>query len=404
MAQKYRRTKIKRSKGRLYKKKKSTARKVGETILLIVIIAALGFLGYCIAGPVIGYFQNSGGQSEVTSWEPEPMDITTDSTDTSTEGPTTDETTTAPPDEPASGVAVTLTEADLGSVADYKAALKTAADSGASKVYIPLKDASGVLLYKTEIDLLEDSDADGGTIPAAQLVSLAKSQGLEAAAIFPTLKDCTTPGVWDDSAYRFADDSYTWLDGRAEEGGKRWLDPFRTGTQEYFAAVAQELVRAGFNEILLTDTVYPAFLPYDKEILASHFFADDRYTALSDVVKIFDDVISSVAVDVDLADLLGGFTDSAEVLKDKSVLGDITVNITFTNSDFKNKITLSDEQEVEIGTDITKRIKTLFTEAQKLLPDSTIVPVINTNGLSASDIEKAQTALADMGYTQVVLK
>lgn len=404
MAQKYKRTKIKRSKGRLYKKKKSTARKVGETILLIVIIAALGFLGYCIADPVISYFQNNGGQSEVTSWEPEPTDVATESTDVSTDETTTEEPTTAVPDESASGVAVMLDEADLASVEKYTAALENAAAKGASTVYIPLKNADGVLLYKTDVDELEGSDVDGGTITAAQLVSLAKSAGLEAAAIFPTLKDCTTPGVWDDCAYRFADDSYTWLDGRPEEGGKRWLDPFRTGTQDYFAAIARELNRAGFDAVLLTDTVYPDFLPYDMEILASHFFADDRYTALSDVVKIFDQNITSAAVSVELSDLLNDFAASAEVLKDKDNLQNITVSLTFTNSDFKNKITLSNQQEVEIVKDITVRIKTLFTEAKELLPDNNIVPVINTDGLSASDIEKAQAALADLGYTQVVLK
>ena len=135
MAQKYKRSKIKRNKGRLYKKRKSTARKVGEAILLIVIIAALGFLGFCIAGPVISYFQNNSGQSEITSWEPEPTDITTDNTDTSSDGTTSaEEETTIPPDEPASGVAVTLDEADLASVEKYTAALESAAAKGASMV------------------------------------------------------------------------------------------------------------------------------------------------------------------------------------------------------------------------------------------------------------------------------
>ena len=405
MAQKYKRSKIKRNKGRLYKKRKSTARKVGEAILLIVIIAALGFLGFCIAGPVISYFQNNSGQSEITSWEPEPTDITTDNTDTSSDGTTSaEEETTIPPDEPASGVAVTLDEADLASVEKYTAALENAAAKGASMVYIPLKNADGVLLYKTEIEKLEGSDADGGTIPAAQLVSLASSKNLTAAAIFPTLKDRTTPGVWDDCAYRFADDSYTWLDGRAEEGGKRWLDPFRTGTLEYFAAIAQELTRAGFDTVLLTDTVFPDFLPYDRQVLASHFFTDDRYTALSDVVIAFDENVASAAINAELSDLLNDFDASAEVLKDKDNLQGVTVNLVFTNSDFKNKITLSNQQEVEMGADITVRIKTLFTEAQELLPDNTIIPVIDTDGLSEDDIEKAQTALADMGFTQVVLK
>ena len=407
MAQKYKRTKIKRSKGRLYKKRKSTARKVGEGVLLFVIVAALGFLGYCVAGPVINYFRNNSGSPEVTEWTPEPTDVTTDSTDAVTETTTT-EATTAPPEEPENTAAAVLAQSDLADIESYKAALKEAADSGADKVYIPIKDENGVLLYKTSVDGLAGSDVDGGTIPCAQLTVLAKSEGLEPAAVMPTLRDNQTPGVWNDTSYRFADGSYAWLDGRVEEGGKRWLDPFRSGTLDYFTALSTELCRAGFVEILLTDTIFPHFMPYDEQILASHFFTSDRYSVLGDVVEAVSSSGATVRIQADLSDIVASFgsdfTGTAEVLKNTNLHSEAVLNVVFTNSDFKNKLPISDTQSVELSADITKRIKTLYETAQKYLPEYTIVPVINSDGLSAEDIEKAKTALTDMGYTEIIVK
>ena len=50
--------KIKRSHRNLYKRRKSTGRKVFETILLLVIVAALVFVGYSVAPPLIKFFSD----------------------------------------------------------------------------------------------------------------------------------------------------------------------------------------------------------------------------------------------------------------------------------------------------------------------------------------------------------
>ena len=45
--------KIKRSKNRLYKKKKSGAKIAAETVIFVLIAGALVFVGYSAAGPLI---------------------------------------------------------------------------------------------------------------------------------------------------------------------------------------------------------------------------------------------------------------------------------------------------------------------------------------------------------------
>lgn len=61
--------KIKRSKSRLYKKKKSGAKVAAETIVFVLIAGALVFVGYSAAGPLIELW-SGGTETEIEGWTP----------------------------------------------------------------------------------------------------------------------------------------------------------------------------------------------------------------------------------------------------------------------------------------------------------------------------------------------
>ena len=48
--------KVKRSRRNLYKKRKSTGRKIFDGILFVVILGAFVFVGYSVASPLIKFF------------------------------------------------------------------------------------------------------------------------------------------------------------------------------------------------------------------------------------------------------------------------------------------------------------------------------------------------------------
>ena len=74
--------KVKRSRRNLYKKRKSTGRKIFDGILFVVILGAFVFVGYSVASPLIKFFGGNGDNSSVSepAWTPpESLPETSDS-------------------------------------------------------------------------------------------------------------------------------------------------------------------------------------------------------------------------------------------------------------------------------------------------------------------------------------
>ena len=95
--------KVKRTRKNLYKRRKSTGRKIFEGVLFVIILGGLVFIGYSVASPLLKFFggdnQNSSAVSEPVWVPPESSDDDTSSDGTSTESsPQT--TTEKPQDDP----------------------------------------------------------------------------------------------------------------------------------------------------------------------------------------------------------------------------------------------------------------------------------------------------------------
>lgn len=389
--------KIKRSKGRLYKKRKSTGRKVFEVILMVLVVGVLGVVGYSAAGPLISYLQGEGSESVTTPWEP-PESSTPEESDTSDTSDSESADTTTTQSVPDGSGAYMLPLTALADQKSLNSALEQAGKAGCSVIIVPVKDMEGHLLYKTQLSSVKDTDLVTGTMPAGQITSVIKGKGFTSVkALVPTLFDRTTSVYVEDMCYRFADGTYIWLDAAADRGGKQWNDPFRDGTKNYYNQLVRELTGGGFDEVLLSELRFPAFNTYDQTILDQRNFTDTRYTALTKLYTAANSASSNkTAVAVDIADVLAGygksFTATAEILSDKTFTG--TIYLTVDLSDFGTSLATSETGKINLPTDPAQKAKTLVSRAVGYIGTNvTIVPVIEPNGLSAEALAKCYEAI-----------
>lgn len=389
--------KIKRSKGRLYKKRKSAGRKVLEVVLMVLVVGVLGVVGYSAAGPLISYLQSEGGESVTTPWEP-PESTPEESESSETTSESESPTQTTPPVPDGSG-AYLLPESALADQGALNRALDTAKSAGCSVVIVPMKNEEGYLLYRTQVSSVKDTELVAGSMPAAQIISAIKGKGFASArALLPTLYDRTTPQYVSDTGYRFADDSYAWLDAAPSNGGKQWVDPFRNGTRGYYTQLVRELMNAGFDEVLLSEFRFPEFTTYDETILDPHFFSSTRYTSLTTLYTSLNAASSSrAAAVVDIADVLAGYGKSygasAELLSDKSFTGTLYLMIDVTA--FGNTLATGEKTKINLPADPAQKVQTLVSKAVSYIGTNvTVIPVIKPDGLSAEALGRCYAALS----------
>lgn len=390
--------KIKHSKNRLYKKRKSTGRKIFEGLLLVALVGGLGFLGYSAAGPIISFLGGGTDTGPVTAWTPDESLISEINSSLGTDDVTQSEKPTASEAPVNSGIGnYLLPESALADYTVLSNALNTVKNAGYEQVLIPMKNLRGNLLYKSNIEAVKDTDLITGTMAAGQIVSAAKSAGLVPKAVIPVIYDAETPAYVEDTGYRWADDSYGWLDDYEENGGKRWVDPYLEGTKKYFSDIAKELTASGFEQVVLSQIRFPTFYPYDESILAARNFTGDRYKLLSSLYNTLNTAADKkTAVEIDIKDVLEmygtDFVRTAEILKDKSFSG--TVYLKVTLSDFTDNLQISENSSISLPADQVKKCTLLIERAAQYMGTNvTVIPVINPEGISEETVKACYEAL-----------
>lgn len=391
--------KIKRSKGRLYKKKRSAAKTVIETVVLILLAGGLIYVGYTAAGPLINYIQNGGGSGTVTGWTPAESDLN-GSQGNSGENPSSDQNTeiTTVPQEASSNGTYLLSQNALKSREALDGALENAKKSGFGIVIIPLKDTSGKLLYKTQIDYIKDiKELAAGTLSAKDIADAVKSKGLVPKAVIPALLDKTSPDFVNDTGYYFVDEPISWYDNDPAKGGKPWIDPYRAGAKKYYSDILKELRTAGFEEIALSEIRYPDFHDSDRPRVGEKYFSADRYRGLSEFYQsCYTAADKKAAVSVNIKDVLDGkgqsFLKTAEILADRSFSG--KVFLTLKLSDFGETLELAQGEPLTLPTDAAKKAEALIGKASEYIGTNvTVVPVIDGEGMTMETLVKCYKAI-----------
>ena len=386
--------KIKRSKGRLYKKKRSPVRTAIETIVLVTLAGGLIYVGYTAAGPLINYIQSGGSSGTVTSWTPDESGTGGNNSDPENPAVDTSLEITTQPQEASSLGTYLISQSALKSKEALNSALDSAKNSGFGIVLIPLKDDSGAILYKSQIDYITNvKELVTGTLSAKDIADAVKAKGLVPKAVIPTLLDKTSPDYVNDTGYYFADSpEISWYDASPDNGGKRWIDPFRAGSKKYYSDMVKELKNAGFEEIALSELRYPDLHDSDEPRLGSKFFAADRYKGLSELYQsCYNATDKKAAVSVNIKDVLDGkgqsFPKTAEILTDKSFSGKVflTVNL----ADFGDSLELAQGDPLTLPKDAAKKAEALIGKASEYMGTNvTVVPVINGAGMSMEDLVK----------------
>lgn len=268
MAPKKTNIKIKRSKFNLYNKKKSKARRALRIVLTIVVVCGLGVLGYGLGKPLLNYIQERGNnRSQVESNTSALLSsiMNSGSAGGSVMEVVSSVETSEPEPIPLSSEKIWyLDESAALSEANLSAALTAAKSSGCSIVAVTVKDTTGYMLYKTNIEGIKDTEVVTGTLTAQQIAARISQDGFTPAARINTLMD-RLAHPYNNGGYRIAEaqGGGSWHDNRPENGGKYWLSPFNSNAIKYIGDITDELAKAGFKHVICANTRFPAFHTVD---------------------------------------------------------------------------------------------------------------------------------------------
>lgn len=361
-------------------------------------VAGLVGLGYAVGGPVMEYLQGerSGDPDDTLEWKPPVTSPPAESAETEEiSAPLSEEE--PEPDEPAplDGKSVYASGAVLTNTATVAAFVSQAKADGYSSVIFDLKDSSGYVWYSTMIEGITGSDVVKSTVSAAQIVQITKGAGLTPIARINTLKDHQAPSKLEAVSYRFADDSYGWMDARPENGGRQWANPYLTGTQEYIAEIVAEATGAGFAQVMLANTIFPDFTDYDKTILSATVTGGSRYNSLVSLVNKAGD---GIYLELQLKDALenwGGYSGTAEILRGaKNLTGTTGLVLVFNKSEIGTELKTGETTSTALPTDMGSLVSLLYKQAERALGGSfTIIPCIDKTGMSDTELAQAVAAL-----------
>ena len=140
-------------------------------------------------------------------------------------------------------------------------------------VILQLKKPDGSLCYLSGVSNVSSYGVNGIQM-IDEAVAAAKESGVYMAAEISTLLDTM---MAERNAPISLKDSATGFPAKNEQGA--WLDPYNDGTREYIAGIIRELATLGFDEVILSNLVFPQIdgISYSQAMSG----APDRVSAIS---------------------------------------------------------------------------------------------------------------------------
>ncbi len=254
----------------------------GSAVVTLLIAGVLVFVGYSAGKPVMDFLQERDFLSppqhpadtvsaEEALSESEPVLSETGEPE---EPDTVPETETEPETEEIgflqkapSMQGYVLEETALLTESSFQNALETLPE-GISHLLIPLKVQGGQIYYATSVQDAARSNAVQAFLPLSDIYQAVSAKGIEPVALINTLEDSLFPKSFPDASYLVQETGTPWTDQSSAEP-KLWLSPFSVLTQDYLAALAEELETAGFRIIVCDGLEYPNFPRSDLPLLDS---------------------------------------------------------------------------------------------------------------------------------------
>lgn len=397
MARRKRGRKIKHTKS-LYRRKKSLARRVLSVVIIIVIMAGLGFLGYSIAPPIIKFFKGLGKENKDSSsqvWTP--PEVTSSLTDSS-------EADNSKPDININAKSYTIPKESLLSEQSLKDAISVAKNNGYTEIVAPLKIQGGEIYFNTQNAIAMNGKAVKGTLTAADIVRIIKESGLTPVAQMSILYDNLAPRADYHIGYQFENEETMWLDNSPQNGGKPWMSPFSEQAKVYISQLIGEVGNAGFTKLITTDYVFPRFLDSDLNYIGAIVKDPNRNNALTSFAQFVkteaEKYNMQTVLVVSAVEVMSG---TSSVLIPDNLKG-ITISSQIDIAALPVNITLKDGTVVDLSTlGVYDKVKTITTKVAELSGTTKIIPVLNAIGLSENDVNEAIRAITDLGYSNYVI-
>lgn len=393
-------TKIKRTKN-LYRKKKTRAQKVMGTVLLIIAIAAVFFIGYCLGKPLLEFFEKNAARED-PQWTPPTVSATeppivenetgeNNTTDNKQEFITTT-TTAAEPEAANSGYfAVTAPSSALSNTTSLAAFAAKSKSEGYSAVVVVMKDSGGYLHYRSELEELEETGIVLGALRPNEIVKTLSDNGLLAIASVSVLSDNAGCLAFPEMSYKIKNEpSMSWLD-YSTGTDIRWANPASEATVNYNSAIVGELKDAGFTEIQLTDLVFPELHPYDKEYLSDEYFAADRYKMLEELVH------DGAYIEMTAADVISSeIGRTAELLSDTNFLRGKQIVLRIERDSFPT--------EDGYPADAVGLIEDILARVERKTGGLTVIPEVKSADYTSDELAAVKACIEKSGYSACFVK
>jgi len=386
--------KIKRTKN-LYRKKKTKAQKILGTVFLIIIIVAIFFLGYCLGKPLLEFLEKNANREE-PQWTPPTVSTAADPqisdeqiNQTPAAAPETGSPlqTTEPQDALSeSFYAVTAPSSALSNTTSLAAFAAKSKSEGYSAVIVVLKDNSGIIRYRSELEELKDRSLVQGTLRPAEITKTLADNGLAAVAAISMLEDDAGCKEFPDMSFKINDGSdMSWLDYYTTGSALRWANPESKATISYNEAIISELKSAGFSEILLTGLVFPDLQNYDRQYIAERYFAADRYKMLEPLVP--DGAYIEMRASDIIAEELGR---TAELLKDRAFLKDKQIVVRIDRSSFTT--------EAGYPAEAAGLVEDVLARTNAATAGLTVIPAVESEDFTSEELSAVKNSLEKAGY------
>lgn len=223
------------------------------TILVVVAVAALVFIGWNIYVPLQKALKNGAGHTISTvSTAPSKAPAS----HTASKLPKSSAVSSQSSSTSASAQRGIYLPGNSLTASTIDQALSAAKSAGVTTAIAELKSDDGVLHYASKINEVQNTGivAPGAPDGAAIAQEITKN-GMTPAARISCFKDPLAPTIMRDASIKFSGNHSTnWLD----ESGNRWLNPYSSTATQYLTDLAAEAASMGFKQIYLDNVQFPS--------------------------------------------------------------------------------------------------------------------------------------------------
>ena len=279
-----------------YMSRKRRRMKIVKTLVFILVLAALIFVGYSVAQSISRLNDPNYKPKEPSSSESSVLPSEDSSADSSGEPEGSE--SQPEPQNTASDIRSILLPADsMRSLDAAEAFLKTVDKTLYNSVTVELKNAAGRIFYPSQVELAQRSGALSETqIDGKALAELIERYGLRPVARIYALQDDYASHATYSTSYLYQNQpGVTWLDNSADAGGKSWLNPYMEAAGSYLNAIVTEITQSGYKAIVVNGIQYPNTanqrgmgLGPNASAMTTKEALEKIYTGMSDSAKAFD--------------------------------------------------------------------------------------------------------------------